>query len=502
MATNYFEFGPHRFCNCHGGYTETIIQDMESNLDSLKEELENAEEYLQDCDFLSDEHISALKKDINDLEELIGNKECKLFDAIHELNGSRTELEQMEGGFFCPSCGAVYETEHLDSDEFGSFVLESELPYFSEFDYDDSVKSCDSFSLVVSDRSQKLDTVNRLIKICHNDIDLVARLEKFIVTEEELDGFKDPIGNSFFSYEEDINDESEDSEDSNLGSNIIDLAKAGDSVLPWVGQTVSIMGMLDSLNTNSGRMSIGAFKRYYKINHTRLKEYIVDAAVNARKGIAAITNEFPEIYNGFQRDYLDNLVDEYYYWLGFCEEEEFNGYIKHQYFRSIAIDHVNAGGQLKYYLHNGKLAYHVDSFVKDVQYVSGDISVLEEISAQYIRDEVIDYLRNTKTWWSGYRTAKGVPMINAFIFTDTDTPVAVFAAVANKEIFDFFKAINTKFYTQNTYKQVMECYNSGINKHSSVDYLLMDVAKRIGVKPTRAKFISSNKWIACYQADK
>ncbi|MCP4324368.1 MAG: hypothetical protein GY787_21420 [Alteromonadales bacterium] len=523
-------FGPQRWCNCHNGVTDETIEEQELLITTLTEEVEEldyqVEEAQSDIIVAMEEgedesyidsitgDITAIMDEANDKQDELANAKQVLSEMIHETTGSRTKLETCEDGFFCPACEQVYATDGLVFDGHAdsmAYVLDSEMPNYKAF-ADVEIKSCRSVSLIGKEETVRDMLVKELSKdgsglLDDAGFDMFHKLTAFICDEEYLNSeMKDGLGRGMVSYEEfmENNDDAED--------NGINVQTASEKLIPWLGETVNILGMLDFKNKAGDFMFDGAFKRYYKTNHFALATHIKTKATEAKKNIYALANtevDGETVIDAVQESYLINVLwDEYEYWMAFLGDGEWNGYKKHQFMRSECLDHVAKGGSLKYYQYETKageisFGYHKDTYTKEnVAYVDGSIDLTAEVDRKNELSTLADILgKNENNWWSAYKHNNNW-FVNAAITTESgDYVQTAFSGFANQEVVDFFRAMKEDHLKDNTWEVINNLKESGVKVNSNLYYFTKQLLEfyNVEVAATVNKQISSNKWLADLQ---
>ena len=474
------EFGPQRYCRCHNGVTEELLQET---MDELGVQF-------------PDEHPKTQTMD-------------------EELQGSRTKLEEFEDGFICPVCGAIYDTTndvhdgHYDT---YAFMMDEDKPLYTPFADDTTgINKCKSISLVVNEYTDINQLKSDILTACNGDIYMAECMAEMIVTETEMDkDMTDGIGRDMISYVEDItaDDYDDDGEAINYSdNNMINVEQAADKLIPWLGETVNILGMLDIVDRSGNKLSDGVFTKLYKTSHDKLGQHILDKASIAKKNILALRDTVVEgdtVISKTDAEYLlSELTHEYDYWMSWVNDDEWSGYKTHQFIRSNAIDHVIAGGELKYYKYtnaNGEVTfgYHPDSYTKDgVNYVDGSMRLVQEVTNSDRVNELAKVVSdNDNNWWSGYEY-NGVWYVNAMIYNG-DKAVVAFKGKATKEIVEFFRSTTINHIKNNTSRIIDNSAITGVKVDYNFYYFTNDLINifNVDAKATLKRRVSSNKWLA------
>jgi hypothetical protein len=495
------DFGPQRYCNCHAGIIETGNHGDALALDEMMDDY--------GVEYADDNSVT--------------------YDMERELGGSRTKLEEMEGGFFCPECGQTYDMSdcymdgHVDG---AAFIPETAMPNYSAFETEETA-SCRSLSIVVNDYTDMKQLKADILSECNGDLLMAENMAEMLVTETELDmDSTDGLGRGMISYVEEFGNGMDYDDDGEMidqradDNTMINVEACADKLIPWLGQTVNILGMLDIRTKANDKIIDGAFSRYYKTSHTKLAETIKEKAKLAQTNIISLRDTMVKDANGiestviseFDAKYLINeLTYEYDYWMSWAMDEEWNGYKKHQVMRSNCIDHMANGGELSYYQYEDKegkttFGYHPATYVKeDTNYIShgGSFMVAQDNSA-HLEAAVMERMSMMENVTVNAYEFKGNKFISMVLF-DGATRIGAFSGMAFDPTVKFFNELVNEaegtVITNNNYSLIKQLEENGAHVVSNLNVLINDLATYWGIEidPTVSKQISSNKWLADLQ---
>jgi len=484
MMNDPEDFGPQRWCNCHNGVTEETLNDM-------MEELEVQ---------YADQHpITA--------------------DMERELTGSRSKLEKCEDGFVCPCCGEMYEMDGLVYDGHAdtmAYVLDSEMPKYSPVADDSDVETCKNISLVVNEFTDMKALKADILNACKGDLFMAQNMAEMITTESELNSeMEDGLGRGMISYMEEFGNGEYDDDGMEMEVNnngMVDVEMAADKIIPWLGETVNILGMLDIRDRADDKVMDGVFSRYYKTNHAKLAEVIKNKATLAKTNIYALRDtkvDGDTVISDFDAKYLlSELTYEFDYWMSFAMDSEWNGYKKHQVMRSACISHLENGGELSYYQYETKagevaFGYHPATYTNEkLNYINhGGAFMLAEDNKEHLKSAVMERMTQLSNIVVNKYSFNGNDFISMVLF-DGAKRIGAYSSFANDENIAFFGDLIAEsdgmVMDNNNYGLICDMKKAGVHVVSSLYMLVNDLAAywNIEIDPTVTKQIPSNKWLA------